>query len=194
LAPTFSWRSSRDPDQGGELEYVLHLRDSTTPIAQWSLSAGSDTVLALPFPLDPARTYSWEVTAEDVQGNRRTSRESFSFHTPGLSSVEKPGSAAAPVIQVEIGPNPFTDQVQFRVRTLGDGLSSRNLHWSVYDPAGRRLASSQGPVPRGEFIGSWNGIDSTGRKAPAGVYYLELHLGNESARRTLVRLPGAEHP
>jgi flagellar hook assembly protein FlgD len=52
----------------------------------------------------------------------------------------------------------------------------------VYDVAGRRVrVLVDGDRPSGVYSSSWNGYDENGRRASAGVYSYQLHVGGKPA-------------
>ena len=147
---------------------------------------GSDTTLTLPFSLRTGHPYTWEVRAENATGHIRTSRETYSFSTTGSSAAPIP--APAPVAALSVGPNPSRGAVDF-ILASSPGPIVGPLDWTVLDPMGRRVASAPLSAQGGAYQGRWNGLDVGGRPTPAGVYYLEVRLGQRLERRTLVRLP-----
>ncbi len=185
ISPTFTWRSSRDLQNGTRITYTLRIRQAPPGTQEWDVPAGPDTTLSLGFGLEPAAAYTWDVSAEDGGGYRRISRETDTFIISGAAGAgpSSPWSGFA----VTVGPNPSTGNVAFQVQPASK-LSGARLEWAVYDPVGRRLASAEVGPTQGMYRGVWDGLDLSGSAAPAGVYFLELRLGPETARRTLVRL------
>ncbi len=180
FSPTFRWRRAANPDDSGLVYYTLHLREAAQGGPEWTVPAGQDTSLTVSFVLQPSRGYIWNVTAEDPNGHRRTSREDRFFRTSGTTGVEP---ATAFRLRVDAGPNPSSGAVRFNVRSQ----AGQPLAWAVYDPAGRRIAGAEGASGLGLYRGTWDGRDGSGVRAPAGIYYLEVRVGAESARSTLVR-------
>jgi hypothetical protein len=82
-------------------------------------------------------------------------------------------------------PNPFaaSTQVPFAVPRA----SAVNL--SVHDVAGRLVRQlASGTFSAGEHLVAWDGQDGSGRPAAAGVYFVRLAAGEETATRRIVRL------
>ncbi|MCK4413468.1 MAG: S8 family serine peptidase [Candidatus Eisenbacteria sp.] len=212
--PAFTWHQTSDPDNGDPLAYTLWIENTADPLQQWSLPAGGDTTLALPFALSPDLTYRWWVTAEDLGGHRRTSREAFVlFLNPDPSDVaEDAGAPAAAIgtpLRLRCLPNPFVGSLHLRIDGAGGAISgpvlgssngrssdgpsdgpSANLppQWAVYDPLGRRIAHGLAGSDGEQFSATWDGWTRFGRPAAPGVYYLEVRHGYQTARRTIVRL------
>jgi flagellar hook assembly protein FlgD len=67
---------------------------------------------------------------------------------------------------------------------------TRNVKLVIYDPAGRRIKvlvdDTQGA---GEYRVSWDGRTSSGARAPAGMYFIQLQAGTESWRKKAVYAP-----
>lgn len=203
LSPRLTWRRSLDP-QGGVLKYAVHLEESGTR-TEWWIPAGTDSAVTIPFSLRPQTGYAWEVAAEDPANNRRLSRERWTFTTPGAAFVpdangpRSEGPLAPDWLLLSAGPNPFRDEVHFRVLSGEGGISGLDAYWAVYDPSGRRLAGGQmrsnagrttaGHAPETGSTGSaWDGRASDGRPVVPGVYYLEVRAGERFARRALVKI------
>jgi len=187
LVPTFQWNASHDPDVAEPLDYTVHLRETAPGGDEWLVEAGGDTTLILPFVLEPATEYEWDVLAEDVDGYRRTSRETFRFLTPSTSGMSGP-TVASPSLRLTLAPNPFDAVIRFEVAVADVGVSGRDLRWAVYDPLGRRQAHGSCSPSAGVYVGSWNGTGAAGAPAPAGIYYLEVRSRHQAIRRAIVRL------
>ncbi len=175
--PTFVWHSTVDPDHGDPITYTLWLQEVDEVGTLWSLSAGPDTTLNLPFSLTSFTTYRWYVTADDLEGHRRLSRETFDFY------LNPDPSAVVPIVQsarlaLEMSANPFTDRLRFRAVSTTGSAEESQLRWAVYDPLGRRVAAGQAT---GEA--EWDG-----QHASPGVYFLEARVGYLCAREMIVKL------
>jgi hypothetical protein len=83
---------------------------------------------------------------------------------------------APPVFElVRPVPNPFAEQVRLVYRLDRTGPVSLGVH----DVAGRRIRTlvSAGAVAAGEHALDWDGRDASGRRLPAGIYWLRLESG-----------------
>jgi glucose/arabinose dehydrogenase len=79
-------------------------------------------------------------------------------------------------------PNPFDSAVSFDVRLASAG----SLEATVTDTRGRRVAVlASGPREAGAFTLRWNGTDKDGRRAPSGVYFVRVSLGDQAMTRTV---------
>lgn len=186
LQPTFLWRASDDPDAGGPVSYSVRLWNPVPGGSSWTVSAGADTTLALGFPLTPGTEYHWEVWAEDLDGNRRISRESRNLFTPGGAGVEESETRMAGRLELRIGPNPSAGAIVIELH------GAEAPEWRIFDPVGRRVAAGSFALPIGggaTLRARWNGRADDGRLTPAGVYYVEVRDGVDYVRRTIVRLP-----
>jgi hypothetical protein len=82
-------------------------------------------------------------------------------------------------------PNPFTNRtsVSFAVTRPGD------VRLRVFDVAGRVVATLVNrPQDAGSYTVDWNGFDSAGRAASAGVYFVRLEAPGESRTVRSLRL------
>jgi hypothetical protein len=129
---------------------------------------------------DPAtRTFAWRVPAPP--GTRYVK---FMVTTPSggtdavldrftVAACCRPGGAAlAGAIAVERleGPNPTTGQ--FAIWSGFQGGVTATL--SIYDVAGRRVASVRGPAGKRLL---WDGTGPSGSRAPPGIYLYRVEVG-----------------
>jgi hypothetical protein len=97
--------------------------------------------------------------------------------------VAAPGGNVPPRPMVAVRPNPTRGATGIAVElTRASGLTVR-----LYDGAGR-LVAVLGEARHGPGVArlEWAGRDLAGRKVPAGVYYLDVRAGAESASRRVV--------
>ena len=72
-------------------------------------------------------------------------------------------------------PNPFTGETVFQ---LNLGAKEGRFDLEVFNIAGRRVRTlMQGQRASGEMTVSWDGMDASGRRVPAGSYFLRLSDG-----------------
>jgi len=180
--PTLLWRASDDPDAEEPITYVIEIQDVNGPLNLWHVDAGTDTSAVLSFPLPADGVYTWEVLAEDRDGYRRTSRETFTLFGPPASSVP---AAVLSGPRLTCSPNPFVSEVRFRITSPIDADA---LEWAVYDPLGRRVATGHARSHDGVFQAEWDGRTPEGRRGHPGVYFLEARIGPQLVRETLLLL------
>ncbi len=186
LRPVFSWHASADPSGGIPLAYLLCVAEVGNPAQSWEVPAGGDTVLALPFALEPATAYTWEVWASTHSGLGRTSRETRVLMTPSGSSVEDPLVTAdgGGGLRLTLGTNPVRQRLRFSVENQGG--AEDELRWCLVDPLGRAVM----PEARARLDQAVD-VDLAalaGEPLPRGVYYLKARAGWRVARETLVVL------
>lgn len=113
----------------------------------------------------------------------------YAINNATLFSVGRAGTAAVPAgsqsrLDLAVaGPDPFTGATALRLSLP----SSSRVKLEILDTAGRHLVTlAEGAFGRGERIVRWDGRDSAGRMASAGVYYARLTSGAASIARKLV--------
>ncbi|MFC1572179.1 S8 family serine peptidase [Candidatus Eisenbacteria bacterium] len=199
LRPTLIWQTSQDPDEQDMVFYTVWLEDLDNPDNPFSFYAHTDTFVTVPFPLRAMGSYVWEVSAEDIHGNRRYSREGAQFIAGSLADV--PGSDDPPVVAdsgldtrllIRCTPNPFRDVMRFRVGESAAGArpdTGVNLHWAIYDPLGRRVHDGVSAAEAdGSYRAHWGGTYASGQSVSPGIYYMEARVGSRFVRETIVRL------
>jgi subtilisin family serine protease len=181
--PTFSWHSTTDPDSPEPVSYTLWVDEIGGALASWALPTGADTLFTMPFALVSGACYRWHVSADDVDGNRRESREDLLFCiSAALQSVD--GDAAPARLRLTCGPNPLRGAMELRVT----GACPSAPGWTVFDALGRRVASGVTSPSGDGYAGRWDGRLPGGGPAGPGVYFLEARAGARVLRTTLVRL------
>jgi len=106
----------------------------------------------------------------------------------GPISVDDPVSLIVPARPVDAVPNPHQGSVRFELAKglaelqPGDPSSSGELH--IYDSAGRLIRT----LELKDATGIWDGRDSGGRTAAAGVYFYELRTAAFHYAGKLVRI------
>lgn len=187
--PAFRWRATANGGGGAYPQYELRLWEGEDPEDAIVYAAGTDTTFTVPTALAGDTEYQWEVVAESGEGYRRTGRQTWSFRTPEVSDTPGPGTPARRGLEVTPLENPFGAQLRFVARSESMGAAS--LEWSLFDALGRRIARHGVPAGRQDgFRVDWDPRGTDGRALPDGVYYLEVRLGREATRVTMVRLAG----
>ncbi|MBN2464007.1 hypothetical protein JXD38_00070 [candidate division WOR-3 bacterium] len=106
------------------------------------------------------------------------------FAAPWLSSFETPAAdsqAAAPSLR----PNPATGMVQFGATVTRAGSYSL----TVYDASGRLVSSVfQGRLECGPWFWTWDRKSQSGRRIPAGTFFVRLRGPGTCSTRRLVLL------
>jgi hypothetical protein len=85
------------------------------------------------------------------------------------SSVVPPATVAVPW-NIESGPNPFSESIQFRLTVP----TRQALRMGVYDVSGRRMRELGSPVTDGVRVVAWDGRDDAGSRLGSGVYFLKI--------------------
>jgi hypothetical protein len=106
---------------------------------------------------------------------------------PGIVAVETEGLAPEAFVLDHCFPNPFNP-----LTTIRYGLPEPSpVNLSVYDVAGRlvRTIIAGDQKAAGWHEATWNGMDDSGRRAGAGIYFYRLDAGDysQTRRMTLVK-------
>ncbi|UCD05533.1 MAG: T9SS type A sorting domain-containing protein [candidate division WOR-3 bacterium] len=100
----------------------------------------------------------------------------------GLTSVEEGAVRAASAIPaIYAYPNPFTKLTNIRYSILDTGYWIENPTLRIYDASGRLVRSLfdlSSAVGHQSSV-KWDGADNTGRRLPAGVYFMQVGSGSE---------------
>jgi len=107
------------------------------------------------------------------------------WETTGVSG----GGSQPGILSVSAEPNPATAWATLHVRwdSGADGAPSV----SIYDASGRlaRSLETGGDPAAGEAVITWDRNLESGSRAPAGVYYVRVELGDERESKALLLLP-----
>jgi hypothetical protein len=94
------------------------------------------------------------------------------YDPAGVTAVgDRPGGA----LRLAVGPNPMYTRVSAAFSLAGD-VTDGDL--SIYDASGRRVASIlNGPLSAGDHRVEWTGLDDSGNRVHAGLFFLRLRAG-----------------
>ncbi|NNE09699.1 MAG: T9SS type A sorting domain-containing protein [Gemmatimonadetes bacterium] len=99
------------------------------------------------------------------------------------SATGRPANASTSFGIASTMPNPFRSATEVLYRP-GAGANSA---LAVYDVRGRLVRALQSSVVQsGSARAFWDGRDNAGRKAPAGIYFVNLTGGGESSTRKVI--------
>ncbi len=94
---------------------------------------------------------------------------------PGPSPVPEP-ELMKPKLSLSAWPNPFNPQVTIAFEVE----QTQAARLGVFDARGRRVAELLSrTVEAGRAEVTWTGCDATGRRAPSGVYFVRLEVGDQ---------------
>jgi hypothetical protein len=203
FALTLSTRSAAGRERVGPgLEYSAHLAPAFTAQSASALDTGAPVA-----GTGSARTRLVTVSGlvanqEIVWRMRSVSPNPFFPHGPwatqplnGLRETDLktlkpvvgvgPGRSDARMMLALAGPNPSRGSVRLQFRL---GAPAR-VQLAVYDVSGRRVARLvDGAQTSGTHLVSWDGRDSNGRSAAAGIYFARLESGEKTLVERMVRL------
>lgn len=107
--------------------------------------------------------------------------DQFITITEGQGITKAPVPAQAPPLRIQ--PNPFTDSI-----TVGWNMPEMAaVNLKIIDLQGNTIYFRQEKLGQGPQEWLWNGKDSTGNKAPAGVYFVYLNAHDWSASAKIIR-------
>jgi hypothetical protein len=186
---TFKWRKTTDP-QGGAINYRINLRQiSPQPCCLFSAMT-TDTFLVYTGYLGPSKTYEWSVTAIDVDGHERQSRDLFRFTTTTTTGVTyTPPPSAPQVLMAQSRPNPMRSLTRIDF-TLAGSAGVVPVVLRIYDAQGRlvrTLMETAEPVPA-QCTANWDGKNEKGEKSGSGIYYYRLEVAGAHFSKRLILL------
>ena len=186
---TFKWRKTTDP-QGGALTYRLNLRQISPQPCCLFTATTPETLLSYTGYLGPSRTYEWTVTAIDVDGHERLSKDLFRFTTATTTDVaHTPPPSAPQVLMAQSRPNPMRSLTRIDFSLSGpSGVVPVVLR--IYDAQGRlvrTLLDTAEPVPA-QCTANWDGTNEKGQKSGSGIYYYRLEVAGAHFSKRLILL------
>jgi hypothetical protein len=114
--------------------------------------------------------YEYQVTAVNTAGEESP---------PSLPASVAPLS---PSLLSDPMPNPFNQFTRIQVAVPEEGLQ---IKAAIYDIRGRKVCVLREGFVTGDLDLTWDGSDDTGRRAPHGIYFLQIDTDQESARKKL---------
>jgi hypothetical protein len=85
--------------------------------------------------------------------------------------------------QLSAYPNPFEREVEF---DFPNNASAESWTLTIFDVAGRMVRTWSGSNATGRRI--WDGIDLSGARAPAGIYFVRFKSGAHEASSKVIML------
>lgn len=168
-----------DWDDAPETDFKLHrIYRSSDPdfvpgpgnlLQETFVSAGTDPTI---HPWD----FVYKITTVDMVGNESPPRSPSE-----ISGIPFPGSPAGNVL-AEAVPNPFNPSTRLDFEIAKSGP----VRLRIYDPAGRLVVTLVNEtLSAGRHHAVWDGRDSAGRMAAAGIYLYRLETGDFSTTRRM---------
>ncbi|HEX7077680.1 MAG TPA: S8 family serine peptidase [Candidatus Eisenbacteria bacterium] len=185
---TLKWHRSKDLTPGDAVTYQVVLYNVTAPDQILFQSTTPDTFVVMTGYLGPSKTYEWKVTALDLLGHPRDSREPFRFTTGATTDVALPPSAPQ-VVLFQSRPNPAHRATDIPF-TLGGSGATVHASLRIFDARGRlvrTLLDSDEPTAR-RYVIRWDGRDQNGATVASGIYYYRLNAAEREETRRLVLL------
>ncbi len=97
------------------------------------------------------------------------------------------GRGAPPIAFAPPAPNPSPGAVTF---TFDLAVAAADARLTLFDVQGRRVRDLlAGPRDAGRHVARWDGRDTAGRAAPAGLYFARVLADGEAATRRVVLAP-----
>jgi len=175
-----------DPDPGAGVAQIDLLRGITgvSNAVVVATSLGNDSFAWRERQVFPAGTEAHYYARIRMNDNAQvwTGPVYVKYDPSAVTAVDGRGSGAG--LSLVAGPNPTFGRVRasFSVPRATD-----DAELSIYDAGGRRVMTLiDGPLAAGEQRVEWTGSDEAGRPAPAGIFFLRLRVGAESAVRKVL--------
>lgn len=117
----------------------------------------------------------------------------FALELPPVGSGAGPvlatpaaGAGASDILDLLPSPNPFRGGTRIRFTALGTGTEAL---LRIFDVSGRTVRTLyRGAATRERVVVDWDGRTDEGRAVPAGVYFVNLAIGERSTSRKIERL------
>jgi hypothetical protein len=120
--------------------------------------------------------FAYKITTVDRIGN-----ESQPSSPSNVSAIPLPGSPTGNILAAAV-PNPFNPMTRLDFEIARSG----HVRLRIYDPAGRLVATLvDETLSAGPHHAIWDGRDSSGHQAAAGIYLYRLEIGNFSTTRRM---------
>jgi flagellar hook assembly protein FlgD len=100
------------------------------------------------------------------------------FNTPVIGIADRSSSAQS--YAIDIYPNPFTEKIEI---SLNIGYRAKNIELKIYDVSGKLIKQFR-DISDQKI--TWSGIDDSGKKVPAGIYFIEVTDGGVQLTRKVV--------
>lgn len=174
-----AWHAAEDLQTPNGLDYrVTVSRDPLLNDVRAVFEAGPDTSTVA--RLTEVGTWWWRVEATDPQGNTR--RSSVARWDVEVSTDVGPVPAGPWVRWDGVWPNPSRQETTLRLALDRPG---RLESLSVYDVAGRRVRSldTERDLVAGTWRYRWDGRDTTGQPAAAGIYLIRAVVRGRTGDR-----------
>ena len=186
------WQSYRGRDnwQNNVIQVNPHFRGNTARAILYfhtrygdSLSQGGvnmlSTMIAWHYADPPdAAEVTRNNNLHSFQGNRNpfVDRPEFVNRIWNPTSTDDPFQDQVPALRIDNAyPNPFRDQITVAI----DAKDANNVIAGIFNVKGQLIHSHRFMDNSKNF--TWNGKDSSGNEAPAGIYFIRLNSPEESA-------------
>lgn len=157
---------------------VLDVTDGSAPVFVGAIPQGGRTALDVASSND--RVFIGSTTGPPNAMN--TYVQIFAGPCAPATAVAVIASAGSHLVG---SPNPFRQTTRFSFGVDREG----RYDVSIFDVAGRRVRRiDTGLLPRGIHQLEWDGLGSSGRPVPAGVYFVRLDGSGNSEATRIVRL------
>jgi hypothetical protein len=183
-----------DIDNDGDID-VLGTGQSSDDVIWWENQGGDPPVWGR-HDIDLEFAGAWPAHADDIDGDGCTDVVAGGadadrikwWHSECLSGVKGDSRGLPECREAMLAgsrPNPFGPMTEIRF-DLGQ---TSHVRLAVYDILGRHILTLlDRPVARGLHSIEWDGRDSSGNAAPAGVYFVRISAGGTSDSRTVTVL------
>ncbi len=97
-----------------------------------------------------------------------------------MASLSQPLGMAE---NIDVYPNPFKDQTHIEF-LLEEEVT---VEMKVFNMNGQLIYQTSSAATKGRHSIDWKGVDGNGVEVPAGMYHIQLHMGNRIANQKIVK-------
>ncbi len=103
-------------------------------------------------------------------------------------SVEEKNEEKLQKISLQVTPNPFRNRLNIKYTRLDTGAKAQKINLKIYDVSGRVVRQwDYETIKQSDYV-VWDTKDNTGRKVPAGVYFVHIETENLKHAEKVIKI------